>query len=614
MVPELSLHDERLRAWALIKKLVSYHPGMFSISIGGASVFALCTVASSWALRWVIDEAVLPRFEDGTSEFSVVLTGIGLLIVIALTRAGGVIVRRTWAGMAEWRTAESITAEVVDRLTVQPAPWHRRQRTGDLITRAGVDVEAAVAVMAPLPYASSVILMMLVAAIGLIALDVVLGVIAVAVFPILIVANIEYQRRVDTWFDRAQGELGMLSSAALESFEAITVVKAFGAEYSETRRLADIAARVREARVRAIRIRSWFEALLDLLPNISSVLVIVVGVNRVESGHLSIGGLASFIYLFALLVFPLRLIGYALSELPRSQAGHARIRSVMNQPITADPRSSIRRVAGIDRSDSETSRLEAQACLRLGGVSARHIEPDAESDAASQESTDSSIDDLHDVDMEVPCGTVVAIVGPTGCGKTTLIEVIAGVLPTSAGYVEAPVDSTAVVFQEPFLLGATIADNVAMGRTPDETRDRELIRWSLEVAEASFVGELPNGIDTIVGERGVSLSGGQRQRVALARAIYGRPRLLVLDDTTSALDPVTEGKVIDNLRRELPGTTIVSVASRPSLIRIADAVVYMENGSIRARGTHEELMANTIAYAELISAYERDRGDRHGRL
>ena len=176
----------------------------------GASVFAICTVASSWALRWVIDEAVLPRFDQGSSDRRTLLIGVTVLIAIALARAAGVIVRRTWAGKTQWRTAESITGEVVDRLAAQPAPWHRRQRTGDLITRAGVDVEATVAVLAPLPYASSVLLMMFVAAIGLVALDAVLGTLAVAVFPLLIVANVQYQRRVDEWFALAQAELGAL--------------------------------------------------------------------------------------------------------------------------------------------------------------------------------------------------------------------------------------------------------------------------------------------------------------------------------------------------------------------------------------------------------------------
>lgn len=607
MIPATSHNGGRPGAWSLIKVLVSYHPRLFMVSMAGATVFAVCTVASSWALRWVIDEAVLPRFDEGSSELGVLLVGLAGLIAIALARATGVIVRRTWAGKTQWRTAESITGEVVDRLTSQPSPWHKRQRTGDLITRAGVDVEASVAVLAPLPYASSVLLMMLVAAVGLILLDLVLGLMAIAVFPLLIVANVQYQRRVDGWFELAQRELGTLSSAAHESFEAVGVVKAFGAEQKEADRLSEIALRVRSARVRAIGLRSTFEAMLDLLPNGTNVLVVLVGAHRVDAGHLTIGGLASFIYLFALLVFPLRLVGYALSELPRSQAGHSRIRSLMDQPLEDDPRESIRDIRNV----MPSAHGSASMCVSMRRVHARHIEPEvsAESMATGEDPAD---DVLKGVDLEVPCGSMVAIVGPTGCGKTTLIEAVSGILPISFGSIEAPISSTSVVLQEPFLLGASIADNVTMGRHSGSGTEHADIEWALAAAEATFVDDLPNGVETIVGERGVSLSGGQRQRVALARAIYMRPELLLLDDTTSALDPVTERRVIDNLRRELPRTTIVSVASRPSLIRIADSVVFMEKGSVAATGRHEDLMESTAAYRDLISAFERDRADREG--
>lgn len=590
--------EKRPRALSLIRELVSYHPGMFVIAMLGAAVFAVFTVASSWGLRWVIDEVIMPRFDSGERNVATLLTGVALLIGIALVRAAGVIIRRTWAGKTEWKTAESITGEVVERLIEQTAPWHRHQRTGDLITRAGVDVEATVAILAPLPYASSVFLMMVVAAIGMLVLDVVLGIVAIAVFPLLIIANVLYQNRVDQWYDLAQEQLGLLSSAAHESFEAITVVKAFGAEESEGNRLGTIAERVRAARVRAVGIRSVFETMLDLLPNLTNVVLVLVGVHRVDAGHLTIGGLASFIYLFSLLVFPLRIVGYALSELPRSQAGFARIHSLMVQPLVDDPR--IKIVDSLHTDDPE-------ACVTLRGVRARHVDPDVAAVTGVFPDGDETLDDLSDVDLDVVCGSMVAVVGPTGSAKTTLLEVIAGILPTSAGVVTGP-RSVAVVFQEAFLLGASILDNVMMGRSNEASDVVERVRWALEVAEADFVDELPNGVATVVGERGVSLSGGQRQRVALARAVFGRPTLLLLDDTTSALDPVTERKVVDNLRRELPATTIISVASRPSLIRIADSVIFMESGRIVARGRHEDLLTRSASYAELISAFERDRG------
>lgn len=578
--------QDRPRALDLIGTLVRYHPVLFATSMAGAATFAVCTVASSWAVRWMIDHAIIPRFDDGSTRTSTVMTAAGVLVLIAVIRACGVILRRTWAGKTQWRTAESLTGEVVDVLTSQASQWHRRQRAGDLITRAGVDVEAAVAILAPLPYASSVVLMLAVAGTGLILMDAVLGLVAVAVFPLLVVANVVYQRRVDHWFALAQAELGTLSSAVLESFEGITVVKAFGAESSEARRLAVIAGRVRAARVRAISLRSTFEAALDLLPGMTNIGLVLFGSYRVNEGHLTIGGLASFIYLFSLLVFPLRLVGYAFSELPRSQAGFARIRSVIGGPIVSDPRSSI---------IEPHFKGEQRVCVSLQSVSARHM-------SRIDESSDGDTV-LHDITFDVAEGTMSVVVGSTGSGKTTLLEVIAGVLPVSSGRVAAPTDATTMVFQEPFLFAASIAENLTMGGA----FDIESLRWALKVADAEFVFDLPNGLDTIVGERGVSLSGGQRQRIALARAVVRRPRLLLLDDTTSALDPVTEQRVISNVKRELPATTIVTVASRPNLIRLADDVIYLVDGGVAARGTHRQLLMNSSGYQQLLSAFERDR-------
>ena len=200
---------------------------------------------------------------------------------------------------------ESLTAEVIDRVVAQPVPWHRQQRTGDIITRAGVDAEAATHVLNPLPFASSVVLMLILSAVWLLITDVWLGLAAVAVFPLLIALNVTYQRRVDKFYDAAQEELGKLSEAVHESFDGVTVVKSFGAESRETERLSVIASRLRNARFGAIRLRSTFEALLDGVPTVVNIVLLVAGAYRVRSGAMTIGELTSFIYLFTLLVFPL---------------------------------------------------------------------------------------------------------------------------------------------------------------------------------------------------------------------------------------------------------------------------------------------------------------------
>lgn len=561
-------------AWNLLRALLRHHKRLFATAVAGAAVFATCTVLSAEVVGRIIDDVVRPRFEQGSVRARTVVLALGTLVLVGLVRAVGVVVRRTWAGRTTWRITESLTAEVVDRVVAQPAPWHRRQSTGDLITRAGVDTEAATAVLGPLPYASSVVVMLVLSSIWLVVTDLPLGAAAVCIFPVLIGLNLVYQRRVEAYFSLAQHEIGMLSSAVLESFEGVNVVKAFGAEGRETERLAVVAARLRQARIETVRLRSSFEALLDGVPNVANIGLLVAGTYRVRSGALSVGELTSFIYLFTLLVFPLRLIGYALSELPHSQAGWARIRQLLDEPVEVDPATSLL------RHDSKGVELRAV-----------HVSHDGDRDV------------LRSVTASIEPGRTVAVVGATGSGKTTLVHAIAGLIEVSSGSITVPREPPAIVFQEPFLFAGSVRENVVLGLPLDD----DAVSLALAASEAGFVDELPDGIDTVVGERGVGLSGGQRQRIALARALVRRPSLLLLDDTTSSLDPGTEARVLGNLRSLLTDTTVVAVASRPSTIALADEVLYLVDGEVAAHGTHDALMASNDAYRELMQAFDHDR-------
>jgi ATP-binding cassette, subfamily B, bacterial len=580
----------------LLRGLLRHHKRVFAIAVSGAAVFATCTVLSSVMIRLVTDRIIVPRFDRGSVRGATVVGVLLLTIAVGLVRATGVVVRRVWAGRTAWGVTESITGEVIDRLTVQPATWHRRQSTGDLITRAGVDAEAATAILSPLPFASGVVVLLVLSSCWLIYTDPVLGIVSVLLFPVLIGVNLLYQRKVDHHFNTAQQELGALSAAVHESFDGVVVVKAFGAEDRETQRLAAIAARLRDARLAALRLRSTFEAVLDFVPNVVNLGLLLGGAVRVRSGDLTIGELTSFVYLFSLLVFPLRIIGYAFSELPHSLAGWVRIRDLLDQPVEADPRTAL--LVGADNS------------IVLAGVSYQHsrVAPpttDAESHEVTDEAADRSIerDSIVDVSATVPAGRTVAIVGATGAGKTTLLHLIAGLVPPAAGAITVPAGGCALVFQEPFLFATSIYDNVALGRPVTE----QAVRRALQIAEAGFVESLPDGAATIIGERGVGLSGGQRQRIALARALVDNPTVLLLDDTTSALDPSTEAAVLANLRAELVDTTVIAVASRPSTIGLADEVLYLVDGAIVAHGPHDQLMVESDGYRELMEAFEHDR-------
>ncbi len=562
------------KAFRLLRGLLRHHHRTFFIAVGGAAVYAACTVGSTVVVRMITDDLIVPRFSGEDVSAGLVAAVLGLLIAIGFVRAVGIVVRRVWAGRTVWRVTESITAEVIDRVVEQPVPWHRRQSTGDLITRAGVDSEAATAMLQPLPYATSVVLMVVLSCVWLLITDVVLGLAAVAVFPILITLNLVYQHRVDRFFNAAQDELGQLSSAVHESFDGVTVVKSFGAERRETERLSVIAARLRQERMGAVRIRATFEALLDGVPNVANVLLLVGGAYRVRAGAMTVGDVTSFIYLFTLLVFPLRLIGFALSELPHSLAGWNRIRELLDQPLERDPATTLHR--------GPTNEV------RLDDVHYSH---------------DGVRPVLDGVRAVMPAGRTVAVVGATGAGKSTLLGLLAGLTAPTSGTITVPEAGCLLVLQEPFLLAGTARENITMGLDVDPaTIDR-----SLQIAEATFLTHLPNGLDTEVGERGVGLSGGQRQRLALARALVRHPGVLLLDDTTSALDPTTEAKVLANLRTQLADTTVIAVASRPSTIALADDVLYLADGTVVAHGRHDQLMASVPGYRALIEAFEHDR-------
>jgi ATP-binding cassette subfamily B protein len=564
---------------AFVRALVRRQPKTFAIAVTGAFVYALCTVASSIVISWVIDHVIDPRFEDGEVATSAVVTGCALIIGVGVLRAAGVVVRRSFAGITQWRIAESLTDDVIDRLVEQPASWHQRQSDGQLVARGGVDVDTTIGVMAPIPFATSTVLLIVVAGIWLVITDVVLGLVAVAVFPLLMGLNVVYQKMVDRHFDDAQQALGDFSGAVHESFEGVQLVKAYGAEQRETARLSAMASRIRDARVKAVYVRGTFEALLEVIPSATNIGIVVLGAYRIRDGHLSIGELSGFIFMFTLLVFPLRLIGYALSELPHSGAGYRRVTGTIDDPLERDPSDTIA------------------------------VAPDGVAVALEDVSytfTDATEPAIDDASVRIPIGTVTAFVGATGSGKTTLVELMSGLVAPSDGGVAVAPGARAIVFQEGFLFGGTIRDNVQVGLPLND--DEVWAALHLACADG-FVRDLPDQLDTLVGERGVTLSGGQRQRVALARALARHPRLLFLDDTTSALDPATELAVLDNLRGALSETTVVMVASRPSTIALADDVLFMEQGRITAHGAHDDLLRDVEPYRRLVEAFETDRRD-----
>lgn len=560
----------------LLRAVVRFHPRLFITAVSGAALFAVCTVASSIGLRWMIDKVILVRFENGEIDSTALVIGGFLVIGIGLLRAFGVVIRRSFAGKTEWRTCETITDKVIDHIVAQPIRWHRKNMTGDLVARCGVDADASVAILAPLPFSTSVLVMMVVSASWMLIVDLPLGLLATFVFPILLMLNIGYQRKIDRFYNLAQKELGTLSEAVHESFDGVMVVKSFGAEDRETERLARISTRLKDARVDAIRVRSIFEAMLDAIPTLINILLIVLGAFRVRSGDMSVGDLSSFIYLFTLLIFPLRIIGYLFSEIPHSVAGWRRIREILDEKVSADP---------LVKIETASSGLGVEIeNLRYSHIPGSPV--------------------LEGLNLSVVAGRTIAIVGATGSGKSTLLHLIAGLIAPDSGSIAVQRGGVAIVFQEPFIFAESLRYNVTL----DATISSELLEKSLKVAQCDdFIRGMAEGLETVMGERGVSFSGGQRQRVALARAIAHDRPILLLDDTTSALDPKTEEDVIKSLKQISDDRTVIIVASRPSTIALADEVMFLADGRIVEHGRHDELLDRSELYRNLISAFEHDR-------
>jgi len=343
--------------------------------------------------------------------------------------------------------------------------------------------------------------------------------------------------------------------------------------------------------VRVGRVRGLFDPVLDALPSFGTLAVLVVGAGRLRAGAISEAELVGVAFLFTVLAFPIRAIGWVLAELPRSAVGWERVQRVLT--ATGDMAYGSGELSG-----------QAPAPLSFEHVDFGYVEGQPV---------------LHDVTFEVPAGRTVALVGPTGSGKSTIADLAARLVDPASGTVrldgvdvstltqEALSGAVALVSQVPFVFDDTVRGNVTLDR-PGVDDDAA---WrALGTAQAEgFVSALPEKLDTMVGERGTSLSGGQRQRLTLARALAGGPRLLVLDDATSAVDPRVEAAILASLRGAA-GASILVVAYRRATIALADEVIYIEHGRVVAHGRHRALLATVPGYANLVTAYEKADAER----
>ena len=570
---------------------IKREPWIFTLSTVGSLLFGALTVADAWVLGWATDEVVLPAFDTGTTTAKAMIAILGLFVAVAILRAVGIVARRLGAGIMQYRMQAHYRRSVTRQYLRLPMSWHQQHPTGQLLSNANADVEAAWAPIAPLPMAVGTIAMMVIAVGQMFFTDLVLAMVGVLVFPLVIVANVFYQRLQSPLMTRAQALRAEVSEVAHESFDGALVVKTLGREEEETTRFAERAYALRDVSVQAGRVRAAFDPVLEALPSLGVLAVLAVGVTRVLNGQTDAGDVVTIAYLLTIVAFPIRSLGWLLGEFPRSVVGFERVSKVLE--ATGEMKYGEQ---GID---------PAPAGARLD------VEDLAYSYAAGERL-------LEHLTFSVEPGRTVALVGATASGKSTLTSMLVRLVDPDAGRIRvdghdlrdlragALAEAMALVPQQTFLFDETVRGNVTLGF---DVGDDEV--WAaLRVAQADgFVAALPEGLDSRLGERGTTLSGGQRQRLSLARALVRSPRLLIMDDATSAVDPEVEARILEGLRadnRTARPATVLVVAYRKATIALADTVVYLKEGRVADQGSHAELLARNPGYAYLVNAYEHE--------
>jgi ABC-type multidrug transport system fused ATPase/permease subunit len=521
--------------------------------------------------------AIEDHRRDDILPLALALLGAGILRLLLTVG------RRLIAGKVSLGVEFDLRQAFYNHLQKLELGFFDTQQTGQLMSRATVDLQSIRFFLGyGLIWVSQSALTILFAAAAMFIIDPLLAVLALAPVPFLIVTATRYSRQNRPAEQEVQQRIGEVTANAEESISGIRIVKAFARERHMLDRFQHAVNRVFEQSMVSARLQSLYTPLMGFLPNLGLAAVLLVGGNQLINNSISPGTLTAFVLYIGMLSGPVRWLGMSLSMAQRATASGNRMFEILDrEPSMQSP-------------PGAPSLPDGHGQVSLQRVTLRY---------------DGTEPSLTGVDLEVEPGRTIALVGPTGSGKTSLVGLLARLYDPSEGRVvidgadikEVDLASLrreiAFVADDSFLFSDTVAANIAYAH-PEATQEQ--VEAAARRAQAhDFITELPDGYETVVGERGLTLSGGQRQRVAIARALLAEPRILILDDATSSVDARTEARIKAGLREAMEGRTTFIVAHRLSTISLADEIVVMDRGRIVDRGTHEQLLERCPLYEEI---------------
>ena len=551
-------------------------------------------------LVWTVGKIAVPLLTQSAVDKAIVGDGSAFVWAIGIACAGlftGVLTAgRRFFAFKESRMVETMLRERIhDHVLGLHPEYHDNAQTGQLMSRMSSDLNQVQMFVVMIPLTLSHVALILGVTGVLISLDPFLALIALLPLPFVNVSAKLFSNAIHPAVLAVQAEQAQLSTVVEESIAGVRVVKGFGAEAVRMKALETEADDIRNVSLRAAQIRAKYMPFLELLPSVGLVGVLGVGGLRVIDGSMTIGELVAFNFFVTLLVWPLRSIGMTVAFGQRAAAALERVHEVLSvEPAIADP--------------PEPLVLPEVSAGRMGAVRF--------SDVGFAYGDGARVLDRFDLDIEA--GESIAIVGATGSGKSTIARLLLRFYDPQQGSITLDgidlrslrVDELrrkiGIVFEDTLLFHDTVAANIAFTvPSMDLQAEAGRIRAAAELAGAAgFIDDLPDGYDTVLGERGYSLSGGQRQRIAIARAIISNPRVLILDDATSAVDPSKEHEIRSAMATVMDGRTTLVIAHRPGTIAMADKVVLLDDGRICATGKHQELLDSYQPYREVLAALE----------